>query len=190
MTARHRYTPGPAAGATIDKDGETWRLVLVRTLRHPPTRVWDAITDPTHLREWAPFDASGSLAEEGATVSLSTVGAPAPQVAETQVTRAEAPHLLEYSWGGQQLRWELAAVTGGTRLTLWHAIDRRFIAMGAAGWHVCLDVLEHALDGEPVGRIVGADALAFDGWQRLHAEYSAQFGIEPPRWGAAPAQGA
>jgi len=30
----------------------------------------------------------------------------------------------------------------GTRLTLWHNIDRRFIAMGAAGWHICVDVLD------------------------------------------------
>jgi hypothetical protein len=106
------------------------------------------------------------------------------------VTRAEAPRVLEYAWGGQQMRWELAAVGEGTRLTLWHNIDRRYIAMGAAGWHVCLDVLEHALDGDRIGRIVGADALAFEGWQRLHAEYSAQLGVEPPSWGSTPAQGA
>jgi uncharacterized protein YndB with AHSA1/START domain len=190
MTARDRYTPGPAHGAHVDKEGERWRLVLVRTLRHPPVLVWEALTEPEHLREWAPFDASGSLATQGATVSLTTVGAPAAQVSEAQVTRAEAPRVLEYAWGGQQIRWELAAIGEGTRLTLWHSIDRRYIAMGAAGWHVCLDVLEHALDGDRIGRIVGADALAFEGWQRLHAEYSAQFGVEPPSWGSTPAQGA
>ena len=53
------------------------------------------------------------------------------------------------------MRWELEAVGGGTRLTLWHNIDRRFISMGAAGWHICLDVLDHLLGGDPIGRIVG-----------------------------------
>ena len=50
--------------------------------------------------------------------------------------------------------------------------------MGAAGWHVCLDVLDHLLGGDPIGRIVGPDAMKFGGWQRLHAEYARQFGIE------------
>src|SRR5262249_2258687 len=108
-----------------------------------------------------------------------TVGRPTPQVSETTVKRAEAPRLLEYSWGGSALRWELEPHGSGTRLTLWHNIDRRFISMGAAGWHVCFDVLERLLAGRPIGRIVGAEAMKF-GWQRLNAEYARQFGVETP----------
>ena len=100
-------------------------------------------------------------------VKLTTVGAPTPQVSETTVKRAEAPKLLEYSWGGNDMRWELEPLGSGTRLTLWHNIDRRFISMGAAGWHICFDVLDRLLAGEPIGRIVGAEAMKFDGWQRL-----------------------
>ncbi len=181
MSNREKYVPGPAAGAEVRRDGEKWTLVLVRDLRHPPAMVWQALTDPAHLSEWAPFDADRSLAAAGP-VRLSTVGAPAPQVSETTVTRAEAPRLLEYSWGGNDLRWELEPLGGGTRLTLWHGIDRGFISWGAAGWHVCFDVLERLLAGEPIGRIVGAEAMKFDGWQRLTAEYARQFGLEPPAW--------
>ena len=47
--------------------------------------------------------------------------------------------------------------------------------MGAAGWHICLDVLDRSLAGQPIGRIVGPDAMKFGGWQRLHAEYAKQF---------------
>jgi hypothetical protein len=98
------------------------------------------------------------------------------------VTRAEAPRLLEYNWGGNDIRWELEAFGGGTRLTLWHNIDRRFISWGAAGWHICFDVLERLLAGEPIGRMVGAEAVKFGGWQRLNAEYAKQFGVETPGW--------
>jgi uncharacterized protein YndB with AHSA1/START domain len=177
MTDRNQYTPGPASGAEIRKDGEKWTLILVRQLRHSPERVWEALTDPVHLREWAPFDADGSLGAVGTTVKLRTVGAPAPQVAETTVKRAEAPRLLEYSWGGSDLRWELEPLGSGTRLKLWHNIDHRFISWGAAGWHICFDVLDRLLAGEPMGRIVGPEALKFDGWQRLNAEYAQQFGV-------------
>jgi uncharacterized protein YndB with AHSA1/START domain len=175
MIGREHYTPGPANVARVQKDGEKWTLVLVRQLRHSPQKVWEAITDPAQLREWAPFDADGSLAAAGTTVKLTTVGAPTPLVSETRVTRAEAPRLLEYNWGGFDMRWELEAVGGGTRLTLWTNIDRRYMSMGAAGWHICLDVLNQLLDGQPIGRIVGPDAMKFEGWQRLNADYAKQF---------------
>jgi len=32
-----------------------------------------------------------------------------------------------------------------------------------------------------MGRIVGAEAMKFGGWQRLNAEYARQFGIETPK---------
>jgi hypothetical protein len=115
-------------------------------------------------------------------VKLTAVGSPKPLITETTVKRAEAPRVLEYNWGGQDLRWELETFEGGTRLTLWHNIDRRYIAMGAAGWHICFDVLDHLLSGNPLGRMVGGDAMKFGGWQRLHAEYAKQFGVETPGW--------
>jgi uncharacterized protein YndB with AHSA1/START domain len=178
MTDRELYAPGPASGAHVRKDGDSWTLVIVRELRHPPEKVWQALTDPAQLREWAPFDADRSLGTVGATVKLTTVGAPAPLVSETTVTRADAPKMLEYHWGGSDIRWELEALGGGTRLTLWHNINRNYISMGAAGWHICFDVMNRLLAGQPIGRIVGADALTFGGWQRLNAEYAEQFGVE------------
>jgi uncharacterized protein YndB with AHSA1/START domain len=181
MTNREQYTPGPATGAQVQKDGDKWTLILVRQLRHSPEKVWEAITDPAHLREWAPFDADGDLGAVGTTVKLTTVSAPKVVVSETTVTRADPPEILEYNWGGNDLRWELEAIDRGTRLTLWHNIDRRFISMGAAGWHICLDVLDYLLNGTPINRIVGGEAMKF-GWQRLNTEYAEQFGIKPPNW--------
>ncbi len=187
MGNRERYAPGPATGADVQKDGEKWTLILVRELRHPPAKVWEALTDPAQLAEWAPFDADRNLGAVGP-VKLTTVGMPASQVSETAVKRAEAPRLLEYGWGGNDLRWELEPLGSGTRLTLWHGIERRFISWGAAGWHICLDVLARHLAGAPIGRIVGAEALEFGGWQRLNVEYAKQSGVEAPGWPAHAAQ--
>ena len=175
MSKRDAYLPGSAAAAEIHKEGEKWTLIVVRELRHSPEKVWKALTDPANLREWAPFDADRSLAAIGP-VTLSTVGMPTPQISETRVTRAEAPHLLEYRWGDNDLRWQLESYGGGTRLTLWHNIDRGFIAMGAAGWHICLDVLDRLVADDPIGRIVGGEAMKF-GWPRLYAEYTKRFGL-------------
>ena len=125
MSSREQYAPGAASGAEVRKDGEKWTLVLVRDLSHPPAKVWKALTDPEHLREWAPFDSDRNLGTVG-TAKLST------------------------AW----------------------------ISMGAAGWYICFDVLERLLAGQPIGRIVGPEAMKFVGWQRLNAEYAKQFGVE------------
>jgi len=182
MTDREGYAPGPANVAQVQKDGEKWTLVLVREFRHSPEKVWQAITDPAHLREWAPFDADRSLATPG-TAKLTWMGT--ARVVETKVALAEAPRVLECG----DMRWELEAIAGGTRLTLWHSIDRRFISMGAAGWHICFDVLDCLLGGTPIGRMAGPDAMKFGSWQRLNAEYAKQFGIEAPKWPPSAAQG-
>jgi uncharacterized protein YndB with AHSA1/START domain len=178
MTDLEQYMPSPIRGVDVRKDGEQkdegrWMLILVRELRHSPEKVWQALTNPAHLREWAPFVTDGNLGTVG-TVNITWVGNPKPL--ETKITRAEAPNLLECG----DMRWELEAVDSGTRLTLCHKIDRRFIPWGAAGWHISLDVLDRLLGGNPIGRIAGADAMKF-GWQRLVGEYAKQFGVEAPK---------
>jgi len=182
MSSIETYTPGPANAAHIEKDADKWKLVVVKELRHSPDKVWSALTDPTQLREWAPFDATGNLGTVGATLKLSTYGAPAEHTCETKVTRADAPHALEYKWGDFDMRWQLEPTEKGTRLTLWTNIPKAYIAMGAAGWQVCFDVLDLLLDGTPIGRLSGPDAMKFEGWQRLHKEYSEKFGVEMPKW--------
>lgn len=173
MTEQAQYVPGPASEAQVRKDGDKWTLILVRQLRHSPEKVWEALTDPAQLREWAPFVVDGSLGTVGA-VNMTWVGRPQPL--ETKVTRAEAPTLLEYG----DIRWELEAMGSGTRLTLWHIIDRRFISWGAAGWHICFDVLDRFLAGKPIGAIAGVNAMKFKGWERLVGEYAKQFGTDTP----------
>jgi uncharacterized protein YndB with AHSA1/START domain len=175
VTDREQYIPGPASGAQVrkDEDKDKWTLILVRELRHSPEKVWQALTDPAQLREWAPFVVDGSLDTVGSKVNLTWVGTPTPQ--KTTVTRADPPEVLEYG----DIRWELEGTGNSTRLTLWHKIDRRFVSWGAAGWHISFDVLERHLAGHPIGQIAGAEATKF-GWKRLVAEYAKQFGIETP----------
>jgi Activator of Hsp90 ATPase homolog 1-like protein len=179
MADLEQYTPSPIRGVRVGKEREAegkWTLILVRELRHSPEKVWQALTNPAQLREWAPFVVDGNLGTIGATVKLTWVGNPTPQ--ETRITRADAPRMLEYS----DIRWELEAHGKGTRLTLWHSIDRSFITWGAAGWHISFDVLERRLAGEQTGSIAGANAIKSSAWQGLVVEYAKQFGTEPPKW--------
>lgn len=179
MSHTEQYIPGPAVGASVQKnDSDKWTLIVVRELRHPPEKVWQALIDPVQLREWAPFDVDAGLGTAGSTVKLTWVGNPKP--IDTKVTRADAPRVLEFG----DTRFELEPIAGGTRLTLWTNIDRRFVAWGASGWHIAFDVLDRLLREVPIGRLAGGDVMKFKAWQRLVQEYAAQFGVDAPRWPA------
>jgi uncharacterized protein YndB with AHSA1/START domain len=176
MTNRS-YQPGSARNATAHRDRKRWTLHMVREFTHPPDSVWATLTDPARLREWAPFDAERNL-ETAGPVLLTTAGTPSVDTIDATVTLAVRPRVLEYKWGSDVLRWDLEPTGPGTRLTLHHTVaDRGWLSKVAAGWHICLDVAERALDGDPPGRIVGEAAKQI-GWERLNAEYAEQLGGE------------
>ncbi|WP_200213911.1 SRPBCC family protein [Micromonospora coerulea] len=168
---RDHFRPGPLTDVARVPADDGWDLVFVRDLRHPPEKVWAALTEPDQLAQWAPFLASRDLGTPGA-ATLSTVNGNETFPEAATVLRAERPTLLEYTWGDGLLRWELTPAGAGTRLTLRHAVDKPELApIMAAGWHLCLDVAGHLLDGDPVGPIRGAEAKNF-GWEELRAAYA------------------
>ncbi|HWL35343.1 MAG TPA: SRPBCC family protein [Frankiaceae bacterium] len=166
------FDPGPLADVAMTRDGERWTLELARELRFAPDRVWAVLTDPARLREWAPYTADRDLGSTG-DVTLTMLDGQSADLPAT-VRRADAPKVLEYTWGGDQLRWQLDPAGAGTRLTLRHSVADRGTGLDvAAGWHLCLAVAERLLDGDPVGPIVGAAALDH-GWTELRDAYEAR----------------
>jgi uncharacterized protein YndB with AHSA1/START domain len=165
------FDPGPAAEVayTATEDGR-WTLRFVRDLHHPPERVWRMLTEPGHLARWAPYTADRDLGTTGPAV-LSMIDGETPHPLAAEVLVADRPRLLAYTWGKDHLKWELEAVGGGTRLTLWHTLaDRDFISKVAAGWHQCVRVMELDLGGAPHPPVRGQDALNY-GWTELEADY-------------------
>ena len=166
------FDAGPLANVTArhDHDGR-WTLVFVRELHHPPEKVWDALTDPAQLARWSPFSADRNLGRSG-DATLTMLGGDVVPDLPASVTRADAPAVLEYTWGDDRLRWELEAIDSGTRLTLRHTVQGpELLSKVAAGWHLCLVVATHLLDGDPIGPIVGEDARNY-GWDRLNDAYA------------------
>ncbi|MBO0871316.1 MAG: SRPBCC domain-containing protein, partial [Micromonosporaceae bacterium] len=137
---------------------------------------WAALTEPGELGEWAPYTVDRSLGVPGK-LTLNMIDGDTNQELPATVLRAEPPALLEHTFGTDLLRWELAATADGTRLTLRHTLQERdWLPKVAAGWHICLDVAEHLLNGEPVGPIRGKQALDF-GWNALNEAYAARLDI-------------
>jgi uncharacterized protein YndB with AHSA1/START domain len=173
---RNSFEAGPLAEVDCQASDDRWTLVFVRDLRHPPEKVWAALTEPDQLRQWSPFTADRDLDRTG-DATLTMIDGDASQDLPASVRRADRPTLLEYTWGADLLRWELAPSDGGTRLTLRHTVEDRDMAPKvAAGWHLCLVVAEHLLDGQPIGPIRGEDARNY-GWEQLHDAYGQKLAI-------------
>lgn len=153
---------------TLTTKGNQVELRFERRLAHPPEKVWRALTDSKELAHWFPARIEGAR-EAGAELRfLFAEGEPTTG----KISVFEPPRVLEYTWEGDLLRWELKP--GGTGCLLVFTTipgDRANVARDATGWHFCLDNLEKAVDGNPAA---GFDKERFSA---LNAEYAARFGL-------------
>jgi uncharacterized protein YndB with AHSA1/START domain len=157
---------------TLDESGGQWRLRYERQLAHPPEKVWRALTEREHLAAWFPSEISGEW-EVGAKLTFRHAGNDADNVVPPyygEVLRWEPPSLLEFTWAGDTLRFEVRPVDAGSRLTLVVALDDLGkAARDGAGWHECLNRLDTHLNGDPA-------LPPGTGWMELFQAYQADFG--------------
>lgn len=162
---------GPLADVTREIGADTATLIFTRTLRHPPERVWRALTEPTEQIEWMPFVSDRSLDGLGPAKLRMTDGSDDAATLDASVLHAEYGRRLVYRWGDDLLTWELVPHGAGTLLTLRHETKTpEHLSSFAAGWHICIAVAERFMDGRPIGRVVGQKAMAF-GWAKLNERY-------------------
>lgn len=91
-------------------DGEA-TLIFVRHLRHPPAKVWRALTEPREQLEWLPFVASRALDRQGPVTLRMTDQENGPESA-AEILVAEPHRRLAFQWGDDLLTWELARRPG------------------------------------------------------------------------------
>jgi uncharacterized protein YndB with AHSA1/START domain len=158
---------------TTERDGrleqvcDRWQIQFTRSLAHSPEKVWRALTDPEHRKAWFPDTSIGDFTTAGAKLRFEIGGT----TLDGEVFAADPPKLLELSWGDDILRFELRPDGAGTVLDFSAAILE--VGKGArdtAGWHVCIDRLESALDGTLPD--------ANPNWRALNDMYVERFGPE------------
>ena len=153
---------------TLTKQGDHVELRFERRLAHPPEKVWRALTDGQELAHWFPARIEGARQNGAELRFFFAEGEPGTG----KISVFDPPRVLEYTWGGELLRWELRPEGTGCLLVFTTIPgDRANVARDATGWHFCLDNLEAAVDGNP--------AAAFDKarFSALNAEYAARFGL-------------
>jgi uncharacterized protein YndB with AHSA1/START domain len=157
---------------TIEQvDDDRWQLRFTRTLTHPQTKVWRAITEPDQLAQWFPSTIEGERAA-GAPLRF-TFPDDVAEPFDGQMLAYEPESLLEFRWGADVVRIELRPVAEGTELTLLDTLEERGkAARDGAGWHACLAALEATLGDEDDAR------ERMNIWAQVHPHYVESFGPE------------
>jgi uncharacterized protein YndB with AHSA1/START domain len=164
---------------TLEDLGGRWRLRFTRELAHPQEKVWRAITEPEHMQAWFPQHVCGEWVV-GGPLTFSSPEGRGPDF-DGEVLAYQPQTLVEFRWGTDVIRLELAARADGCTLTLLDTFDEvGKAARDAAGWHECLDRLTDDLD---------KGALSFQPgqrWAEVHPRYVEAFGPEAAAIGPPP----
>jgi uncharacterized protein YndB with AHSA1/START domain len=141
-----------------------------RRLRHPVGRVWRALTDAGDLAQWFPDTITVDAWEPGAPMRFENGLDDWPD-GDGEVLAVEPERRLVFRWYGNEVRFELEPDGDGSRLRLTALLDEReAAARDAAGWHVCLDRLERAVDR---GDATAPGPEPTDEWRTLFDGYVA-----------------
>jgi uncharacterized protein YndB with AHSA1/START domain len=157
-------------------------LVLSRDFASGRDSVWRLLTEPDYLRQWAPYTADRNLSQVGRCV-LTMLGPDGGTDVEipSVVLVADSPALLEHSWASDMLAWHVTTIGAAGRLTLHQTLaDETMASANAAGWHLCLDVADSVLAGNPIPPMRGMEAMQH-GWRELNGRYATALGVAPSR---------
>lgn len=143
-----------ARDGVFEQTESGYLLRFERYLRHPPEKVWRFLTEPDRLLDWLAA-AEVNLTEGGSVVlswqNTDTEGNSA--IARGTITRLDPPRLIEIDTDIHGLiTWRLDTDGAGCllRLSVRHDLPDEYLVIVLAGWHVHLDFLEDALDGQAV----------------------------------------
>jgi uncharacterized protein YndB with AHSA1/START domain len=163
------------------REGDRVGVRFVRTFPHPIERVWRAITESDQLRFWLPCDIVGER-RAGASITcpfwpghVEKYDIEEPALSG-EIRVWDPPARFGWTWGGDVLLWELAAVDGGTELTFttWpEDPDLAGAVSTAAGYHLCLAELSLLLDTGTAPPMTEVDAVAL----RLEEAYKQRFAV-------------
>ncbi len=141
-----------------------------RTFPHPVTVVWAAITDPRQLQTWFPTTVEFESLAAGEAIAFRFPAHDLPPMSG-EFREIDEPHRLVFTWGEDELTFELAQCDGGQacRLSFSVVLDGAGkAARDSAGWESCLDRLALTAAGQAPGQ---ADETG--PWEEYYEHYKA-----------------
>ena len=133
----------------VSKDKDGYRIVFERALKHPVSKVWDALINPEKLAVWFmktdldPVPGGSMVMHFGDKDNTLSYG---------RIIRIEPEKYLEYLWlnddgADERAVWELFPEGERTLLRFTYSqVSKDFAASVSAGWHQMLNLLTDVLN--------------------------------------------
>jgi len=139
-----------------------YRARFERRLNHPVEKVWAMLTDNEQLKKWFPELHMDDL-REGGVIKFDMQDGTFEEMA---ILELKDQSVLQYTWGEDQVRFELYPEAGGCHLVLIEDIQALtdHTPKDLAGWHVCLDVIEALLEDKTLDSRMSV-------WEMQYTEY-------------------
>jgi hypothetical protein len=145
-------------------------LVMEVDVAGTDEQLWAALTDPEHLARWSPVVPDRPLTSIGPALARET---PESDPFAADVLAIAGSHAVTHRFGDVTVGWVVDV--GQVDLQVKPVAPEQAVSL-AAGWQVCLAVLDAQLSGLDQERIVGQDALEH-GFEDLVALYREAFGV-------------
>jgi uncharacterized protein YndB with AHSA1/START domain len=139
-----------------------------RTFPHPVAAVWKAVTDSAQLEKWFPTTVEISELRPGAPIDFRFAQDAYPPMTG-EVREVDEPRRLVFTWGDDELTFELAEREDGAACRLAFSVildSADKAARDSAGWDDCLDMLDQVVDGRTPER-----PYLSDNWRDYYEEY-------------------
>jgi uncharacterized protein YndB with AHSA1/START domain len=147
-------------GTYLEIDGRP-AVRFERIYDHPVARVWTAVTDPEEMRHWFPSPEVRYDGRAGGSITMSgDPNSPAPTT--SRILLWDPPHRFAFEWEDDELHFTLTEHDRGCRLELVNILSTPGAgARNAAGWEMCLDLLDRVVAGAREGSASDAGMAEF-----------------------------
>ncbi|WP_282941024.1 SRPBCC family protein [Paenibacillus sp. RC67] len=147
--------------ADLQKAENGYIALFERHFKHSTEEVWAYLTENEKLGQWFTELEVKDLRKHGHI----KFNMPDGTHLDITITDLEPYAVMAYTWGKDQVRFELSSEPTGCQLFLREDITviTSHTPKDLAGWHVCLDVIEALLDGTTIDRRAE--------WERMYGQY-------------------
>ncbi|WP_028547500.1 SRPBCC family protein [Paenibacillus sp. UNC451MF] len=147
--------------AKLQKVEKGYMALFERHFKQSTEEVWAYLTENPKLEQWFTELEVKDLRKDG----LIKFNMPDGSHLDITIIDLEPHAVLAYTWGEDQVRFELSSEPSGCQLLLKEDITAitSHTPKDLAGWHVCLDVIEALLDGKTIDRHAE--------WERMYGQY-------------------
>lgn len=148
--------------AVIQQTAEGYTARYERHLQHPVAKVWSYLTENDKLKRWF-SELEVNQLQEGGLIKFDMRDG---TFKELRILELRWQEVLAYTWGEDQVRFELYPEPDGCKLILIEKIRQLtdHSPKDLAGWHVCLEVIEDLLEGRTV-------QMRQERWSMLYPQY-------------------